>query len=77
MTQIDNGTIRYQDELIRKLIHLTSLSIPIVYYYISTETAALILGIIAGLALILPPFSADCLKFHLRSARCDNFVGVQ
>lgn len=53
MTQIDNGTIRYQDELIRKLIHLTSLSIPIVYYYISTETAALILGILAGFALIL------------------------
>lgn len=53
MTQIDNGTIKYRDELYRKLIHLTSLSIPIVYYFITTETAALILAILAGLALII------------------------
>lgn len=53
MTQIDNGTIKYRDELYRKLIHLTSLSIPIVYYFISQETAALILAILAGLALII------------------------
>jgi len=53
MTQIDNGTIRYRDELYRKLIHLTSLSIPIIYYFISTDTAALILAILAGLALII------------------------
>jgi len=53
MTQIDNGTIKYRDELYRKLIHLTSLSIPIVYYFISTDTAALILAILAGLALII------------------------
>ncbi|MGB5288369.1 MAG: diacylglycerol/polyprenol kinase family protein [Ignavibacteriaceae bacterium] len=53
MTQIDNGTIKYRDELYRKLIHLTSLSIPIVYYFITTETAAIILAILAGLALII------------------------
>jgi dolichol kinase len=53
MTQTDNGTIRYRDELFRKLIHLNSLSIPIVYYFISTETAALILGILAVVALTL------------------------
>jgi dolichol kinase len=53
MTSIDNGTIRYKDELFRKLIHLFSLSIPIVYYFISTETAAIILGILAAFALIL------------------------
>ena len=53
MTQIDNGTIKYKDELLRKLIHLTSLSIPIVYYFISTSTAATILAILAALALIL------------------------
>ena len=53
MTQIDNGTIQYRDELFRKLIHLTSLSIPIVYYFISTESAALILGILAVVALTL------------------------
>jgi dolichol kinase len=53
MMQIDNGTIKYRDELFRKLIHLTSLSIPIVYYFISKGTAALILAILAGLALII------------------------
>lgn len=53
MTRIDNGTIQYRDELFRKSIHLTSLSIPIVYYFISTETAAIILGILAALALII------------------------
>jgi len=53
MTQIDNGSIQYKDELFRKLIHLTSLSIPIVYYFIPTGTAALILAILAGLALII------------------------
>ncbi len=53
MTSIDNGTIRYKDELFRKLIHLFSLSIPIVYYFIPTETAAIILGILAAFALIL------------------------
>lgn len=53
MTQIDNGTIQYKDELFRKLIHLISLSIPIVYYFITTETAAIILGILAAFAFIL------------------------
>lgn len=53
MTPIDNGTIQYRDELFRKLIHLTSLSIPIVYYFITTETAATILAILTAVALIL------------------------
>jgi dolichol kinase len=53
MTPIDNGTIQYKDELFRKLIHLTSLSIPIVYYFITAETAAIILGILATAALII------------------------
>ena len=53
MTQIDRGTILYKDELLRKTIHLTSLSIPIVYYFISSETAAIILAVLAGLALIV------------------------
>lgn len=53
MTQIDRGTILYKDELLRKTIHLTSLSIPIIYYFISSETAAIILAILAGLALII------------------------
>ena len=53
MTQIDNGTILYRDELIRKLIHLCSLSIPVVYYFISTNTAATILGVLAIVALTI------------------------
>jgi dolichol kinase len=53
MTQIDQGTIHYKDELLRKLIHLFSLSIPVVYYFISTETAAIILGILTFIALVL------------------------
>jgi dolichol kinase len=53
MTQIDRGTILYKDELFRKLIHFTSLSIPIIYYFISTDTAAIILAVLAGLALII------------------------
>jgi len=42
MTQIDRGTIQYRDELIRKLIHLCSLSFPIIYYFISRHDAILI-----------------------------------
>jgi dolichol kinase len=53
MTPIDNGTIQYKDELFRKLIHLFSLSIPIIYYFITTEAAAVILGIVAAFALII------------------------
>lgn len=53
MTQIDHGTILYRDELLRKSIHLTSLSIPVVYYFISSDTAIIILSILTGLALII------------------------
>jgi dolichol kinase len=53
MTPIDNGTIRYKDELFRKLIHFISLSIPIVYYFIPTETAIIILGVLAVVALTI------------------------
>ncbi|MBI4418681.1 MAG: dolichol kinase [Ignavibacteriales bacterium] len=37
------ATIKYRAEIIRKGIHLCSLSIPVVYYYISRETALYIL----------------------------------
>lgn len=53
MNQIDNGTINYRDELIRKLIHLCSLSIPIIYYFIPTSTAAIILGTLTIFALVI------------------------
>jgi dolichol kinase len=53
MTPSDNGTIHYRDELVRKLIHLFSLSIPIIYYFINRSTGILILSILTFLALIL------------------------
>lgn len=53
MNQVDQGTIHYRDELVRKLIHLSSLSIPIIYYFISTGTAAAILGVVTAIALLL------------------------
>ncbi len=53
MIPIDRETINYRDELVRKLIHLCSLSIPIVYYFISRETAILILGILTSVALFI------------------------
>ena len=53
MNQVDQGTIHYRDELVRKLIHLSSLSIPIIYYFISTGTAAAILGVLTVFALLL------------------------
>ncbi len=43
MTHIDNGTIHYRDELVRKLIHLFSLSIPVIYYFIPSSTSIAIL----------------------------------
>ena len=53
MTPTDQGTINYKDELVRKLIHLFSLSIPIIYYFIPRANAILILGILTGLALFI------------------------
>jgi len=43
MTASERGTIDYKSEVVRKLIHLVSLSIPIVYYYITKELALSIL----------------------------------
>jgi dolichol kinase len=53
MKQIDNGTIHYRDELVRKLIHLCSLSIPIIYYFIPQITGIIILSIFTFLSVIL------------------------
>jgi dolichol kinase len=53
MTPIDNGTIRYRDEVVRKLIHLCSLSIPIIYYFIPQITAAIILAGFTLFAILL------------------------
>ena len=43
MTASERGTIDYKSELYRKLIHLSSLSIPIIYYFITKELALMIL----------------------------------
>ena len=53
MTQVENGTIHYRDEILRKLIHLCSLSIPVIYYFIPRNTALVILGIMTAIALFL------------------------
>ena len=53
MTQIDNGTIHYRDELVRKLIHLFSLSIPVIYYFIPSTTSIKILASLTVFALIV------------------------
>ncbi len=53
MTQIDNGTIHYRDELVRKLIHLFSLSIPIIYYFIPTSLSISILAVLTFIALFI------------------------
>jgi dolichol kinase len=53
MTAIDNGSIDYKNELLRKGIHLCSLSIPIIYSYISKETALSILVPLTLLSLIV------------------------
>lgn len=53
MTHIDNGTIHYRDELVRKLIHLFSLSIPIIYYFIPSSTSIAILIGFTIFALII------------------------
>ncbi|MCP5062913.1 MAG: dolichol kinase [Ignavibacteriae bacterium] len=39
MDKIDSGTINFKGELLRKVIHLCSLSLPIVYSFIDKKTA--------------------------------------
>jgi dolichol kinase len=58
MTPTDHATIHYRDEIVRKLIHLCSLSIPVVYYFISRKDAVIILSILSFLAL-----SIDLLRY--------------
>ncbi len=43
MTSTDNGSINFKGELLRKSIHLCSLSIPIIYNFISKHEALTIL----------------------------------
>lgn len=43
MQKTDKGTIKYRDEVVRKAIHLLSLSIPVIYYFITKQLALKIL----------------------------------
>lgn len=53
MTHIDNGTIHYRDEVVRKLIHLFSLSIPVIYYFIPSSTSIIILASLTAFAFLV------------------------
>ncbi len=53
MIQTDNGTIHYRDELVRKLIHLCSLSIPVIYYFIPRSDAIIIISVLTLIAVVL------------------------
>ena len=53
MNFVDNGSINYRDEVIRKAIHFCSLSIPIIYYFIARHDAILILSVLCFSALVL------------------------
>lgn len=53
MNQTETAEIQYRDELIRKGIHLCSLSIPIIYYFIPRFEAILILTFVTLTALTL------------------------
>lgn len=63
-TTLDKGNIDYKSELLRKSIHLVSLSMAIIYYFISRELALTILVPLSIFSLILdlaryffPPYS--------------------
>jgi dolichol kinase len=53
MTAIDRATIDYQSEILRKAIHFCSLSIPVVYYFITKELALSILVPLTILSLVV------------------------
>ncbi len=59
MTALDRGSIDYKNELFRKGIHLCSLSIPIIYYFITRELALMIL-----VPLVIISISADLYRFR-------------
>jgi dolichol kinase len=63
MTRIDDGTINYRDEVVRKLIHLCSLSIPVIYYFIPRSDAIIILSIITFVALVI-----DLSRYYVKPA---------
>jgi len=53
MTSLDQGTIDYKSEVLRKGIHLVSLSIPLIYYFITRELALSILIPMTIISLVI------------------------
>lgn len=49
----ESATINYRDEVIRKMVHLCSLSIPIAYYFFSRTEAIIILSILTITAITI------------------------
>ena len=62
MVSTESATIDYQSEILRKAIHLCSLSIPIVYYFITRELALKILIPLAIFSLI-----TDLSRYYFKS----------
>lgn len=48
-----NATIEYKHELVRKAIHMCSLSIPIIYYFLTKEQALWLLLPLTGVFLVI------------------------
>ena len=72
MTEFASVEQSYATELIRKSIHLTSLSIPVVYYFISRNTA---LAILIPLALAFSLSDLARLAFPRAGALYNRFFG--
>ena len=63
--RVEPGEIDFKAELLRKSIHLCSLSIPVIYYYVSRETALLLLVPVTMAFLIV-----DVLRYlHVSTAK--------
>lgn len=64
MTNNKSGEIDYKNELLRKSIHLTSLLIPIIYYFIPKELGLTLLIPLVAISLLI-----DTLKIFSRKFR--------
>ena len=52
-TKLDNGNIDYKAELLRKSIHLLSISIAVIYYFVTKELALMLLIPLTLISLVL------------------------
>ncbi len=74
MTEIDKGTIDFKSELARKTIHLSSLLIPIIYYYIPLELGLKILVPITVFSLFVDTLKLFSKKFRLLFIKIFGFM---